>query len=260
MSLSSGLALERCFRILEVFAKVRRPMRAIEIQDALDCPKSSLTILLRGMNELGYIHYDTRNRIYFPSLKVQAFGDWILPTITRGPQLQSVVRDLRNKADETAVISVKAGNYLEVAIVETGSQPISLQLPTSSRFDLWGTAVGTAYFMSQKDAEIKKAYMREDTAVHDKHTIEDILDAVKKARTAGYAIAYGSVSPDLAALACPLQIGGHGPTTVLSVGGPVRRVRANKDRLVSLLMESANKARANLTAAKPFSADQGMEY
>lgn len=242
MSGSVGLGLDRCFRIMELFREKQTPLSASDIQSALACPKSSLNLILRGMCDLEYLHRDPRTRTYFPSVQFQKLGDWILPTITRGPRLQALAAELRNQIEETVLVTVKGDNCMEVAVVETSAKPIALQVPVGTRFDIFGTAVGVAYLMNQKDRDIERLYDHARRANGLDLTLDDVGKHVTTARNVGYAIAFGSVVPELAALAVPLKLEtGHQPL-VLSVGGPIERIKANWARLSTHLRRAANHA------------------
>lgn len=250
MSSATSLTLSRSFQILECFERSRRPLRAADLQEEVSCPKSSLNVILKGMVELGYLHYDRRSRSYFPSLKVQFFGDWILSTVTRGPHLQRVARQLRNKVDETVVISVKVSNYLEVAVVETSSKPISLQLPIGTRFGLWNTAVGIAFLMSQSNTEIKRLHQIDQrSSTEPPPALSEVMEHVAQGRAVGCAIAYGSVVPDLGALAAPLKLEASHPAIVLSVGGPIARVKEQEAYLADRLRSACHIQDNNIYSA-----------
>ncbi|MGY4290712.1 DNA-binding IclR family transcriptional regulator [Bradyrhizobium sp. LM2.7] len=57
--------------------RVRRPCAMSEIGLALGYPPSSTTVLLKTLVGLGYLNFDRRTRVYFPTPKVTSLGDWI---------------------------------------------------------------------------------------------------------------------------------------------------------------------------------------
>lgn len=240
----AGLALKRSFQILEIFHEQKRPLKATDLQRIMACPKSSLMLVLKGMVTLGYLNHDGTSRTYFPSVRLQQVSEWIVEAITRGPALRRAAVELRDKVNETVVISAKSHDDMEVAIVEASHRPIMLQLPVGSRLRLWSTAVGCAYLMQKRDSEVRQMYaarLRDDPAIP---PLDDVLARVRAARSAGFAMSIGTAIPDLAALACPLTVREHQLALVLSVGGPIRRVRENWRFLADRLVETARKCSA----------------
>ena len=243
MADSTGLAMDRSFRILEMFRVERRGLRAAEIQRKIDCPKSSLNIILKGLVSLGYLNHDPVERSYFPSVRLRQLGDWILGALARGSPVQRAAAELRDRIDDTVVVSAKAELALEVALVEASNRPIALQLLIGTRLSLWSTAVGCAHLMSLSDRAIKQLHDIAGKQGRAPPELDDVMNRVMKARSVGYAVSFGSVIPDLAAIACPL-LNQDGPVAlVLSVGGPIQRVKQNWEFTASQLCRTARSLR-----------------
>lgn len=238
--MDAGLSLLRAFAIFRAFQNAKRPLGVSDLMGALDCPKSSLNLILKGLVSLGFLNHDARHRTYFPSLSFQHLGDWILDSLTQGANVREIARGLRNAVEETVLVSAKVDTFLEVTIVESSSKVIALQVSEGTRLDLWSSAVGCGFLMSQTDAEIKRLYKSGKTTMNDRPALDDVMRRVKKARANGYALSFGAVIPDVGAIARPLPIsGGHHPL-VLSVGGPVNRIKKNWQSVADELLKATH--------------------
>ena len=74
---STVKSASRAIEILEFFMRARQPCAMSEIGLALGYPPSSTTVLLKTLVGLGYLNFDRRTRVYFPTPKVTSLGDWI---------------------------------------------------------------------------------------------------------------------------------------------------------------------------------------
>ncbi len=69
---------ERTLMILELFSAVRRPLAVGEVSSLVGIPQSSTSVLLRRLQERGYLHYIRVRRAYLPTPRVLLLGSWML--------------------------------------------------------------------------------------------------------------------------------------------------------------------------------------
>src|SRR5690606_7299579 len=69
---------ERTLMILELFSAVRRPLAVGEVSSLVGIPQSSTSVLLRRLQERGYLHYVRARRAYLPTPRVLLLGSWML--------------------------------------------------------------------------------------------------------------------------------------------------------------------------------------
>ena len=59
-------SVRRAFDILEVFARVRRPLSLKDLMGEFDCPSSSLADLLKTMSRIGCLSFDNATQDLLP--------------------------------------------------------------------------------------------------------------------------------------------------------------------------------------------------
>lgn len=236
MTNNSNISITRLFEILELFAIERRPMTAAEIQDRTGCPRSSLNLLLRGLVSLGYFTFHKKTAGYFPSVKVERLGAWILPTVLSDSAVGKLLDALRKSTMETVILSMRSDLDMEVLQVATSHQAIGLNIREGFRFPIWSTAVGQAALATLNSADITRLYRRAPSGC--KLSLNDVRRAAQKVREHGYAVSYGSVLEDVGAIAAPLPVTFSGRELVLSVGGPEQRVRCREQELAKTLLDT----------------------
>lgn len=69
---------ERTLMILELFSALRRPLAVGEVSSLAGIPQSSTSVLLRRLQESGYLHYIRERRAYLPTARVLLLGSWML--------------------------------------------------------------------------------------------------------------------------------------------------------------------------------------
>src|SRR5579859_7494960 len=74
---SCAVSAIRALDILGEFRRLRRPLRAVELVDALGFPTSSTDQLLKSLVESGHLIFNRRAKTYFPSARLSPFGSWM---------------------------------------------------------------------------------------------------------------------------------------------------------------------------------------
>src|SRR5688500_1609065 len=82
----------RTIAVLEHFSATRRPHALKHICKALGYPQSSASVLLKTLTTLGYLNYNRRRRVYFPTLRVAALGDWVAGELLGHDNLGEAIR------------------------------------------------------------------------------------------------------------------------------------------------------------------------
>jgi hypothetical protein len=94
----------RSLELLDLFAFEQRPMRTVEIRDALDLHPSSADQLLKTMVNAGYLQFDDRKKLYFLTTRLGAFASWFgSVAIAKLPDLLNAVHAAFGKATMISV-------------------------------------------------------------------------------------------------------------------------------------------------------------
>lgn len=224
------LSLQRLSALLELFARERRPLSSAAIGTALAAPRSSVAALLKALVQMGWLAHDRRAATYLPTAKFATLGGWVLDEALLSPALLEAVQQLQVATGETVSISAPADLGLEVLHVAGPDVGIRLVIQVGGRLALWGTAIGTAYLTTVADPTIRSMYRRtEASGAPPRVSLRAAMLVVRRAReNGGMAFAESAVVPDVAAVSAPLPEGVAPRTLVVSVGGPVNRMRARR--------------------------------
>lgn len=224
------LSLQRLSALLELFARERRPLPSAAICAALGAPRSSVAALLKALAQMGWLAHDRRAATYLPTAKFATLGSWVLEGALMSPALLEAVQQLQVATGETVSLSASADLDLEVLHVTGPDVGIRLVIQVGGRLALWGTAIGTAYLTTVAEPTIRSMYRRtEASGATPRITLRAALAAVRRAKeNGGIAFAESAVVADVAAVSAALPDGIAPRTLVVSVGGPVNRIRARR--------------------------------
>ncbi|TQV86198.1 helix-turn-helix domain-containing protein [Exilibacterium tricleocarpae] len=229
----ANISIKRLFQILELFQRERRPLTASTIQQLVDCPRSSLNLLLKSLINLDYLTLHRKSNAYFPSVRLEELTAWILPSILQDHCIGESLERLKNRTGETVVLSMRSDMEMEVIRVATSTQAIALRMACGSRIPIWSTAVGCAMLASLAGGELKRLYFRARQSP--KRSLNEIRAETKLIQERGFAVSYGAVLEGVGALAAALPVTFSGRELVISVGGPSERIAKKEQQLGAIL-------------------------
>ena len=232
----------RVIEVLELFEKRREPMTATEICESLGYPNSSADALLKSLVALGYLTLDTRNRSYFPSLRVMQLGEWIPGKLFSG-ETMALLEELHEASGETVTLSTQSDLHMQFVRVIPGTFPISLRVTEGYMGPLFGSAVGTAFLSRLKDRQIGRLLQRAKRtpgSVSSRVRLSHIMEEVEETRERGYAVAYDRILSDTGAVAMPLP--NHG-SFVVAVGGLSPRIHRSEAAIIRHMRRAIRRMR-----------------
>src|SRR5579862_9935041 len=74
---NSAKSAARALDVLYHFGAQRKPLRATDIAHAFNLSPSSADQLLKTLVELAYLTFNTRTKLYFPSMRLLGFADML---------------------------------------------------------------------------------------------------------------------------------------------------------------------------------------
>ncbi len=184
--------------------------------------------------QLGWLTIDRRRSTYFPGARLARLTGWLLSESLLDDAVLRALDVLSRSTQETVTLS--CANDLDVEIIHacgpiTG---IHLVVQEGQRIPLWGSAIGTAYLSTLPDTTIRSMYRRSEHDAPERRPaipIARALAAVRQARRDGFAFIDSFVVSGVAAISAPLPDHIGPRPLVVSVGGPVERVRARTAQL-----------------------------
>ncbi len=205
----------RVLAILEYFDEIMRPASAAEVRAHLGLPASSASALLGSLVGLGYLHYNTRSRLYCPTMRVGLLGDWV----QKGGAMQSLLQDLNHQTGQLVVLGARCQlNAQYIYVVRTNdSRPVR----RGTLAPLTRTAVGWVLMSKLNDNEIVRLVTRvnADEAPSQRVSPSKFIEEIHAVRQSGFAFCYGRVTPGVGAISMPLPTLDDEPPVVLAVSG-----------------------------------------
>jgi len=235
----------RVLEVLEHFRACRKPASLKEITDALGYPQSSTTVLLKSLISLGYLNYDRVRRVYFPTLRVAALGDWVAHALLGRGRLDEAMRDVASATGETVSIAVQNDVYVQYIRVIQSTHALRFYTEEGSMRPLVESALGWVLMSTRSDPEVERLIRRANIAVKkpaDRVNVASMMERVAEVRK--HRCAYAENVPLLggATVCVLLPAAIHGQPAVLGLGGTLERIRPMHTRYLGLLKRAAQSA------------------
>lgn len=188
MSVSPVKSAVRVLEVLEFFSARRTPAPLKDICAALGYPQSSGTVLLKNLTQLGYLSYDRRTRLYFPTLRVAALGDWVTQALFGQGEVFEIMRDLHSETGEAVSIGLQNDIYMQYIRVIQSIHPLRFVTDEGSQRPLTQSATGWMLMAAPGDREAERLIRRANIAtarVEYRQPLALMMERVRTARREG---------------------------------------------------------------------------
>ena len=248
----------RAIEILEYFRGVRQPRSMSEIAMALGYPQSSATVLLKTLVSLGYLNFDRRERVYFPTPKVTSLGDWVPRALFGSSRVLDALRDVHAATGEGVGISTKNDVYLQYVQNMDSIHPLRFVIPEGTLRPLTQSGIGWTLMSTLPDDKIDNLVRRANIASEKsmRVTVPAILEKVRDIRQKGYCFSQDVPFVGGATISMLLPVKIQNQPAVLFLGGAKERFVENHDRYLSVLQRAVKSVRP----ADPFEQPIDIEF
>lgn len=235
-------SLTRILALFDLVAQSDRPMTLAELSSALDCPKSSLLVLLRPLAERGYLMREKDS--YFLGPRIFQFAQTILTNHPFESVLRGVMRDLVRQTGETVLFAVRDGDRVVYSSVMESPQPVRYVAQTGIDRPLFCSASGLVMLAHDTLRDLDDYFRRTEltpltpNSVTDEKELRRIISRVRKA---GYSSTVGTAHVDAAGFGVPVFRADGQLAGALVIGAPVERAVRNRKLYVSAGRASAEK-------------------
>lgn len=248
----------RVIEVLEYFRVARQPRSMSQLALDLGYPHSSATVLLKSMVRLGYLNFDRRLRVYFPTPKVTALGEWIPRALFGSSRIIDALNDVHVATGEGVFLGTKNDIYLQYLKTKDSIHPLRFHIDEGAVRPITRSAAGWLLLSTLPDDKVDNIVRRANIATSDQteriKTV-DILKRLEEIRAQGYA--RGEDIPfrggGTLAVLLPIQI--QQQPVVLALGGIAERIRNNFKGYVDALQTAA----ASVQAGDEFEARVELE-
>jgi len=233
-------SVARIFEVLELFSRTQQPMRAVEIQKALDYPQPSTLALLKNLVELKYLSFDRVHKTYFPTLELARLAQWVEPALVGQGWLAQIADELSIACNETASVIGQNNIHSQIIYVHKAEHPLALQVEAGLGAPLCATSVGRAILSLQGDeqiealiAETNKLEKRSGSKIH--HDMQNIMVSIRTIREKGYLSTYDLYIKGVGTIVFPLPADFNGHPIAIAVAGTTERIREQETFILRTL-------------------------
>ncbi len=231
---------ERTLALFELFSREQQPFTVGHIARLLDIPQPSVSMLLRNLQDQGYLEYDQRSRTFAPSIRVALLGSWVDRRFSQAGAIGARLSALQHEVGESAFIGIQNGASAQYVLSQFADHPDRLEVVSGQFRSLTCSAIGRALLCLKPDDEVLRWVRRcnaEATEERFKVRETEFIARIHAWRTQGFAETAGDVTPGSGAFAlCVQSPMGTAPLAV-GIGGPLERIMPKRDELVSALLE-----------------------
>ena len=232
----------RILDILELFTLRGEPLRLREIAGELGIPKSSALMLLRTLEQRGYLlREDDRYRLDPIWLDGEAGPGWIGGRAMRLIRVaEPVMRDLVDRLEETAVLGVPTADN-DVRVVANIMSPLAVRYDRSRRTVIpsYCTALGQAMLAFKPVDEVERYIERCPFEPLTDRTITDptaFRERLAQIRLRGWAVNLEERFIGAVGVAVPILAGGE-VVGGLNIGTVTARFRRRQREIVAALQD-----------------------
>ena len=232
----------RALDILEYFALVGRPLRAVDIAQALNFHTSSTDQLLKTLVDSAYLMFDGGKKLYYPSPRLVNFGAWLATNYFGEDRICRLLQFVQQESGEIVTLSIRYGSSMQIVdFIEPVSKAGTVV--KGGRVPIIASVIGTAFLTLHSDKEVI-GIVEEICGESDRRLsvaeLRGLLDRVGNARRAGFVSGQAVNDAGPWALAVPLPAPSSGMKMVLGMAGdnPVEETR--EKALVALVYRGIN--------------------
>jgi len=242
----------RALAIMEFVAQRKTGATHSEIAAGLSIPKSSLTGLLRDLEQPRYLHFDEGTARYSIGSQVMFLANAYLRNLNVVREGAPIVHRIFVELNEFSAMTLPQGDDCVVVCAESATSPLAHSLSLGQRLPMLANAVGRVILAFLDDAEVDEYLATHRPVAHTPQTLvklKDIRDELKKVRKAGVAIAHEEYLPGITGIAAPVfNIEGR-PIASVAVALPTVRVTEKLERKITTVLLAQATALSRLLGA-----------
>tara|TARA_E500000318_G_scaffold86349_1_gene82755 strand:- start:7695 stop:8501 length:807 start_codon:yes stop_codon:yes gene_type:complete len=234
-------SLTRILALFDLVAQSNRRMSLAELSSTLDCPKSSLLVLLRPLTEKGYLMRE--NDVYSLGPRIFQFAQTILTNHPFETVLRGIMNDLVKQTGETVLFAVREGDRVVYSSVIESPQPVRYVAQIGINRPLFCTASGLIMLAYDAPRELDDYFQRTEltpltpSSVTDERKLRRMIAGIRKQ---GYCGTVGTAHIDAAGFGVPVFRSNGRLAGALVIGAPLERAVRNKKLCVTAVKASAD--------------------
>jgi DNA-binding IclR family transcriptional regulator len=245
----SVATIERAADVLFLFTQDDQPNLGVtEISKALDISKAVVHRILTSLRDRDLIVADADTRRYSLGPAVLQLAAAYRDRLDVRMLALEVMQQLSTETSETATLSVRNGLSRVYVDQVTPPREVKMTVQLGQPFPLHAGSSGKAFLAFLPEAE-REAYLADEplpqvtpNTITDRSVLVRELDQI---RAQGFAVSLGERQSDAASVAAPV-FDGDGVTAVISVCGPLERLRPTVAETAAAVVEATRALSARL--------------
>ncbi len=204
-------AIEKCFKVLDLFASSKKPLSISEISKFLDFNKSTVFHIVYTLNDLGILENGTENKFrlgrqLYVLGKAAGKESELIHTVR--PYLEKIAKETKL----TAFLGVLSNN--SVVIVDKVDSPYGIRVSSEIGLSipLLAGAIGKVFLSQMSDPEVDKILSREKLKKYTPFSCNNVAkykEMIQEVRENGVAIDREEYIEGIRAMAVSLKVGEH---------------------------------------------------
>lgn len=181
----------RTIKLLELFIKSSKPLTFIEIQNALDIPKSSLHYLIQDLVNYDYLAYDKKINRYLKGMRLVQYATICVNNTNVIDEINLVLGEIAKKFGESVHAGVLDSRFVTYIAKINESNEISLSSEIGLRVPAHSTAMGKVLLSQLDDEEVLERLNGVELEKITPFTVTNknkLLSDLDKIRKMGYAV------------------------------------------------------------------------
>ena len=243
-------SLSRALRILELLAQSRRGLTPSDISRKLALPKSSVHLLVKTLELMGYLKNNRVNGKYHFGLKLVTLSHTALENLDLREQARPFLQDLMLTTGLTVHMAIL--EHAEAVIIEKVEAPGMLRLATwvGRRLDANSSGVGKALLAFAPETNTDQRFTTHPLARHNRNTIvspDRLARELKKVRELGYAFEDEEGEIGFRCIGVPINDSSNRVIAAISVAGTTAQISKERvGKLASTVKATALEISAHL--------------
>jgi DNA-binding IclR family transcriptional regulator len=235
---------ERVMRILDLCAAAKEGLRNVQIAQVLNIPTGSLSILLSGMVNNGYLSLDPIGKRYTIGPQVLVLSSHYLSSIDIVEMGLPILKAIMAATEESASVSIRKGNEVLYVCKVDSTQPLSQVVNVGSRAPLHASAAGKIFLAHLSEEDLDKFLRSQQLNPVTPKTITDrekLKIELNKVRQEGIGSNLEELNEGIFALAAPIFDARGAVVAAVHVAVPFTRWNSAKENQVARSLKNASR-------------------
>lgn len=237
-------AIERAANVLLLFTEAdTNDLGVTEISKELELSKAVVHRILNSLRVKGLVEINESSHRYSLGPAAVALGLTYLNRVDVRTLARPVMRELTDQTDETATLSIRAGNERIYIDQVTPMRDVKMSVQLGHPYPLHAGGSSKVILANLPNDEIM-AYMEHGLSQVTERTITDtkkLLAELTDIREQGFAVSYGERQSGAGSVASPVfDHEGH-PVAAMSLCGPVERFQTEVPEATELIVDAASR-------------------